>query len=238
MVKLYNGDCIEFMRDFDKQDDIAIVTDPPYGISYSPDWKKWNGSKSDFRKIYGDQQPFNPLPFLKFKKVILFGANYFSDLLPVGSWLVWDKRTNSRLDRMFGSSIEMAWMKTDKPKTEIIRILHGGVVNADSENGNNEKRVHPTQKPVKLIRRIIESFIPEHFIVFDPYMGSGTAGIACVQLGRNFIGCEISTEYFIVAENRINRAELQPSLFQETGTPANNRMNPTTNSGRENWLFN
>ena len=78
---------------------------------------------------------------------------------------------------------------------------------------NKDRRVHPTQKPISIMVQIIEYFTNKSDTIFDPFMGSGTTGVACVQLGRNFIGCEIDPDYFKIAEKRIREAELQPQLF-------------------------
>ena len=85
----------------------------------------------------------------------------------------------------------------------MIRLLSGGVINPDSINGNNEKRLHPTQKPVSVMRKILEIFTREGDTILDPYMGSGTTGIACKNLKRNFIGIELDPTYFEIAKKRI-----------------------------------
>lgn len=192
----------------------AVVTDPPYGIGYDPQqFKKWSGEQSSFQRIYGDDKPFDPAPFLDMASiVVMWGANNYADKLPIGGWVCWDKRTNEQADRMFGAPFELAWMK-GKPRFYMARIQHGGVVNADSRNGNNEPRVHPTQKPVALMRWVLDKLnVPQGATVFDPFMGSGTTGVACVQTGRNFIGCEIDAGYFEIARKRIESAQMQPAL--------------------------
>lgn len=171
----------------------AIITDPPYGIDYKPDWNKWDGSKSDFNPIIGDKDKFNPAPFLNYKTVLLFGANYYSDLLPLGGWLCWDKRTKEELDDMFGSPFELAWYRSaaTTKKSIMIRLLHGGVVNADSVNGNNEKRYHATQKPIELMREIMELLVRKTDVILDPFAGSGTTMLACERLGIKSISIDI-----------------------------------------------
>lgn len=171
----------------------AIITDPPYGIDYKPDWNKWDGSKSDFNPIIGDKNKFNPAPFLNYKTVLLFGANYYSDLLPLGGWLCWDKRTKEELDDMFGSPFELAWYRSavTTKKSIMIRLLHGGVVNADSVNGNNEKRYHATQKPIELMREIMELLVRKTDVILDPFAGSGTTMLACERLGIKSISIDI-----------------------------------------------
>ncbi len=212
--RLIQGDCIEYVKKLSSE--MAIVSDVPYGIDYSPDWKKWDGSQSDFEKIEGDKEPFDPSHLLRFQYVSLWGGNYYSDKLPIGTWAIWDKRTNSRLDRMHGSPAELAWVKSDEPQVWMIRVLHGGVINVDSKNGNNEKRLHPTQKPITLFEQLILKMkIPKEVVIVDPYMGSGSCGIAAMKLGYKFIGYEIVPKYFSIAEKRIKAASQQMNMFTD-----------------------
>lgn len=208
---LYLGDCMDILPTLDKVD--AVITDPPYGMNYRPEkWKKYSGEKSGWMPIHGDNEKFNPSPFLGYDNVILWGFNYYSDLLPVGALLIWDKRCNESGDKMYGASIESAWMK-NQSGTRIKRLLHGGVVNADSAYGNNEKRIHPTQKPIALMAWCIElAGSPE--TILDPFMGSGTTGVASIQLGRKFIGIEREPKYFDIACQRIEQAVAQGQLFE------------------------
>lgn len=182
----------------------ALISDPPYGIDYQPDWQKWDGSKGDFKPIVGDDKPFNPLPFLDFPTVLLFGANYYSNQLPLGGWLCWDKRTKEELDAMFGAPFELAWYKSTvtAKRSIMVRIQHGGVVNADSKNGNNDKRYHATQKPIVLMQEIIQQLTNANDIVLDPFAGSGTTLLACERLGRSCIAIEIDPENVKVILNR------------------------------------
>jgi len=182
----------------------AIITDPPYGINYEPNWKKWDGSDSDFSKIAGDEEPFNPMPFMKFKTMLFFGANNYSNNLPIGGWLVWDKRLDEVKDAMIGSPFELAWFisRHTAKKAIIKRILHGGVVNADSVSGNNEKRYHPTQKPISLFQSIIEELTHENEIIYDPFAGSGTTLLACELSNRKCRTVEIDPKYCSIIISR------------------------------------
>jgi len=175
----------------------ACITDPPYGIDYNPNWKKWDGSESEFNKIHGDDEKFNPSVFFFYDTVVLFGAAYFSDVLPIGGWICWDKRLDAIKDNMIGSPFELAWFKSASTtrKSIMIRVLHGGVVNADSAYGNNEKRVHPTQKPIEVMRQIILAVTQENDVVLDPFIGSGSTLLACERVNRKCIGFEIEPEY-------------------------------------------
>lgn len=188
---LYCGDSYKMNIDAD-----AIITDPPYGIKYEPNWKKWDGSPTTFKKITGDTEPFKPLHFMRYKTMLFFGANYYNQELPVGGWLVWDKRTDEIKDKMIGSPFELAWFISEhtEKKAIIKRILHGGVVNADSEKGNNEKRYISTQKPVALMEAILNDITIENDIIYDPFAGSGSTLLACEITNRKCITVEIEPE--------------------------------------------
>jgi len=112
---------------------------------------------------------------------------------------------------MIGSPFELAWTNKKSGFDKIYRIMHGGVVNAD---GHGVRRVHPTQKPVALMCRIIEDFTKVGDTIFDPFAGSGTTGVACVKTGRNFIGCEIDAGYCEIARKRCKEAEESIGVFQ------------------------
>lgn len=200
--KIIEGDCYDYFSELPK--DLVLITDPPYGIDYQANYKKWDGRDSDYKKIIGDNVKFNPTQLLEYQTAVLFGANYYSDLLPVSSWIVWDKRLDEKKDKMFGSSYEMAWYKSPSVSGQkIYRVLHGGVINADSFLGNNEKRYHPTQKPLTLMKRLIQDFSQEEDIIFDPFAGSGSTLVAAKQLGRRFIGIELDSQYIKIANNRL-----------------------------------
>ena len=185
----------------------AIITDPPYGIDYQADWKKWDGSESDFKKVEGDLQEFDPRFFLNYPTVLLFGANYFTRHLPQGGWLCWDKRLKDELDDMVGSSFELAWFKSSATKRTsiMVRVLHGGVVNADSTQGNNQKRYHPTQKPVVLMEEILKKITREREVLCDPFCGSGTTLIAAENTGRTCIAYEIDPLYCNIILSRYEK---------------------------------
>jgi len=194
----------------------ALITDPPYGIGYKPDWNKWDGSPTDFNPVIGDDEQFDPLPFLNYPTVLLFGANYFSNRLPIGGWLCWDKRTDAKKDKMIGSAFELAWFRSvnTSKKSLMIRVLHGGVVNADSKKGNNEKRYHSTQKPIKLMEKIIEELTNKSDVVLDPFAGSGSTLLACENKDRKCLAMEIDAGYVAVILQRwLDATEIAPVLI-------------------------
>jgi site-specific DNA-methyltransferase (adenine-specific) len=216
-VRLVQGDCREVLARLDLPADVAIVADPPYGIDFdfgkvrngrrsglkwgrtgSPDiQRKWAG-------FAGDSQPFDPTPLLGFRYVVLWGANHYADKLPVSAcWMVWDKREGTTSDDH--SDCEMAWTNLKGP-ARLFSHLWRGICRAGEENvGRGGPKVHPAQKPVALMRWCV-GHLPKGCLVVDPYMGSGTTGVACIQTGRRFIGIELDEGHFKTATRRINDA--------------------------------
>ncbi len=200
-ITIYHGDCREIADDltFD-----VIVTDPPYGISY----KQTIATGTDYGTIVGDENTalvewllstFAKMP------MVVFGANHFARFLPsTGRWLCWDKRLSEAADRMIGSPFELIWVAGDDLAGVMYRVQHGGVVNAD---GANIKRVHPTQKPTILMRRIIADHAAEG-VILDPFAGSGSTLRASKDLGREAIGIEIEERYCEIAARRLGQEVL------------------------------
>lgn len=186
----------------------AIISDPPYGISYNPSGP--GGSMwGDVTGIVGDDKPFDPCPMLTAHvPTVLFGANNFASKLPDSrGWFVWDKRPGMK--SMCFSDCEIAWSSLDQP-ARMIRYPWSGA-NRGPESG--DQHWHPTQKPVEVMRWLIEAATKPGDTVLDPYMGSGTTGVAAIQVGRRFIGIEIEERWFLNAERRIRRELDQGRLF-------------------------
>lgn len=191
---IYHGDCREIANGLDFN---VVVTDPPYGIAY----QQTIATASDYGPIAGDQSDELARWVVNFTVAprIVFGANHFPSALPEpGRWICWDKRLSEDADKMLGSPFELAWMSGDHKAGVMYRVLHGGVVNAD---GANTKRVHPTQKPVTLMRRIIADWTTG--VILDPFMGSGTTLRAAKDLGRKAIGIEVEERYCEIAVQRL-----------------------------------
>lgn len=205
-IDLRLGDCLEILTTLDTGSVDAVITDPPYGMDWNtkhsrfkpgPNGYGGQGTNTDFAPIVGDATPFDPTPWLDFQRVVFFGYHHFASRLPVGTVLVWIKRNDSAFGS-FLSDAELAWMKGG----------HGVYCHRDmSIYGESRNKVHPTQKPVEIMKWCMDKAkIPIGATVLDPYMGSGTTGVACVQTGRNFIGIEIEPRYFGIAQRRINQA--------------------------------
>ena len=209
-VQLYCGDCLDILPTLKNID--AVITDPPYGMKMNTNSKRFvqgershGGSRGGvYAPVIGDDSPFDPTPWISFKKVIMWGYHHYAMRLPVGTVLAWIKR-NEKAYGTFLSDAELAWMKGG----------HGVYCRKDmSMYGQAKNRLHPTQKPVGIMEWCIaKTKIPEDGIVLDPYMGSGTTGVACVNTGRKFIGIEIEQEYFDIAVKRIEEAQQQASLL-------------------------
>ena len=211
-AELWHGDCREVLPGLPKHD--LLLTDPPYGLNYTPT----QPGATAHAAIAGD----DVLLDLRFMfdaayQCIAWGANCYPQFLPYGGrWLCWDKRGGiESADRMLGSPFELAWTSKTSGYDKILRLLHGGVVNADAAN---QKREHPTQKPVRLMAWCL-AMASSAQTVLDPFMGSGTTGVACTQLGKAFTGIERERKYFDIACERISRAQDQGRMFADEPAP-------------------
>ena len=202
---LYLGDCLEIMPTLGKVD--AVVTDPPYGIAEK--WKGGSGNgwgkataEAGLRNEWDKNAPSAALFDLMrsvSRQQIIWGGNYFP-LPPSRCWLVWNKP-----ERNFTlAEAELAWTNRDN----VVRVLD----HPRSDAG----RVHPTQKPLGVMRW---SVMKTTGVILDPFMGSGTTGVACAHLGRSFIGIEIDEGYFDIACERIRKAYAQPDFFVAPPAP-------------------
>ena len=194
---LWYGDCQELLEELEAD---AVISDPPYGMNCDTDRRDFPRGGKKWDKVHGDDKPFDPSPWLSYPRIVLFGSNHFAQRLPVGTTLIWAKRITHS---MFMSDAEIAWMK-------------GGIgvyFRDDTSLTGVEKRDHPTQKPVGLMKWCMKmARVPDDGLVLDPYMGSGTTGVAAMQTGRRFIGIEIDRRYFDVACDRIDAAQAQSQL--------------------------
>jgi site-specific DNA-methyltransferase (adenine-specific) len=214
VIQLHQGDCLDFLRTLEPGSVDAVVTDPPYGMAWDTEIKRFTGGhnlhdresgRHDGRVIANDDKPFDPTPWLTFPKVIMWGSNHYAARLPVGTTLVWVKR-NEDAYGSFLSDAEVAWQKGG----------HGVYLRKDlSMNAEAKRRVHPTQKPIRLMAWCIERMkLKPGSTIFDPYMGSGTTGVAAVRMGMRFIGCEIDPGYFEIARRRIADEQAKYALLE------------------------
>ncbi len=210
---LYLGDCREILpllpkhvpeSRFGNTQKMAVLTDPPYGIA-----SVWKGGKGHgwgkarleggLRNEWDESAPsaetLNVI-LAAGEECVIWGGNYF-DLKPSRGWFVWNKP-----ERGFSlAEAELAWTNRDT----VIRVFDG----PRSDPG----REHPTQKPLALMLWCVEQLKAR--TILDPFMGSGTTGVACAKLGRKFIGIELEPKYFDIACKRIDDAYRQPRLFKD-----------------------
>ena len=207
------GDCREYLADLPSKG-VAVITDPPYGVN----WNTAKPSRSNlsssgiFPPIHGDNEPFDPAHLLRFETVVLFGANWYTDRLPArGGWIVWDKR-NGITPNDYGDC-ELAWTNRNAPVRMFNYLWSGLFAESKKRKDESGKRLHPTQKPVALFKWIISLLaLPPDTLIVDPYLGSGSCGVAAGELGYKFLGIEIERQYCDVAIRRIGVAFAQPQL--------------------------
>ena len=218
-VTLYLGDCLEFMRTLPDGAVDAVVTDPPYGVSWKTPVSPRRPKGGWF--VIGDDTPFDPSPFLLFPVVAMCGAQHYADRLPSSpGWVIWDKRNGMPSNDQ--GDADLIWTNA-LGRTLIYRQTWNGGGSLLAENGP-DRAIHPTQKPVALMVWLLQKITRPGATVFDPFMGSGTTGVACVRTGRKFIGCEIDPTYFAIAERRIREAQMQPPLFPHETTERATQM--------------
>ncbi|MET4210484.1 DNA methyltransferase [Bradyrhizobium sp. LA2.1] len=209
-VTLYLGDCREILPTLTRHD--ATVTDPPYGINAARDRKSQKHGWRDYAAPGWDlERP--PSDLIKLilgsaKHTIVWGGNYFTDSLPPSSkWLSWDKgQTDFSL-----ADFELAWCSFDGAARRI--MLPRSVALQDGKE-------HPTQKPIEVMRWCIDKLPDGCRTILDPFMGSGTTGVAAVNLGLGFTGIEMVPEYFEIAKRRIEAALAAPDMFSAPAKPA------------------
>lgn len=200
---LYLGDCREILPTLRQID--AVLTDPPYGINAARDrnsqkwgWRDYAGGGWDHSRP--DDATLATVANVG-RHAVIWGGNYFADLLPAsGKWLVWDKgQTDFSL-----ADCELAWCSFD-----------GAVRRITFSRGKalQDGKEHPTQKPIEVMRWCLDQLPAGCSTILDPFMGSGTTGVACAKMGRRFIGVEIDEKYFNIAVTRIAEAYRQKDLF-------------------------
>lgn len=226
---LYLGDCRDILPTLGKVD--AVVTDPPYGQAYKVNTYHKGGTRDNavvqrngatlmvrpnvHAEIDGDDVPFDPAHLIDLAPItLIWGSHKFGHRLPKGRTLVWDKVPTGKV-RSQGDG-ETAWtnVSPDGPM-RIFRLLWDGLCvgeGARHEVTAGQKRHHPMQKPEKLMRWCIEQ-VGASGTILDPYMGSGSTGVAAAQMGHSFIGIESVASYFDIACKRIEDAQRQGDLF-------------------------
>ena len=210
-MKLIHADCLEVMKEMPDNSVDCVVTDPPYGIGEAAGKNKTRGERvpaTDYGVLDWDNAPPNQDYFDELIRVsknqVIFGGNFF-DLPPSPCWIVWDK-DNGACDF---ADCELAWTSF-KTAVRLFKYKWHGMLQGNM--AHKEKRVHPTQKPLPVMEWIIRNFTQEGETILDPFMGSGTTGVACAKLGREFMGIELHEPYYEIAKKRISEWQGQQRL--------------------------
>ena len=205
---LYLADCRDILPTLGPVD--AVVTDPPYGIGWKP-------------RVNHKDQPWVDVIDFDIREVlvgrhhVIWGGQYFADLLPLSEgWLTWCKRPaggglDFAHDTRSYATTELAWRDHGKAMF-ILHVWDGGM---RAGHADNRTFCHPSQKPIEVMEWCVRLLPADCATICDPFMGSATTGVACVRLGKTFIGIERDPSYFDIACRRIEEAYRQPRLFAE-----------------------
>jgi len=216
LLNIKNVDCMKMMADYPNDYFDLAVVDPPYGIGE-------DGAKNHSRGKLAPSTKFTPknwdkespevLYFDELKRVsknqIIWGANHFIEKIKEAnssSWIVWDKDNG---DSDF-ADCELAWT-SHKSAVRKFKFKWAGMLQGDMKN--KEKRIHPTQKPVRLYDWIFQKYAKEGYRILDTHLGSGSIAIAAHYAGLNLTACEIDKEYFKETISRIQIETSQQVLF-------------------------
>ena len=220
----YNMDCkigMQLMKGQGIKADWCI-TDVPYGI----DIEKMSFTKSG-AKVIGktrrrdytntgkwdsERISYNFFDLMKecSNEQIIFGGNYYTDILPpTKSWVIWDKRLPNESDRNDFADCEMAWCSTGQAR--VFHYLYNGMLQGNMIN--KDYRFHPTQKPTQLWTKLLNFYTKEGDLILDPFAGSQSLRIACHKMNRKYIGFEIDEEYFRKGTEWYNSVTAQMSIF-------------------------
>lgn len=205
------GDCLEVMAEMSDNAVDLVITDPPYGFAPFKGGSTIGATAPcNAAHAIGEQikvREYKPMVnsdttldlgviFRISKNQIIFGGNYFP--LPTSrGWIVWDKKKKNDWNDYYSDG-ELVWTSFNKP-LRIFRFLHTGII----REGKPEPHYHPTQKPVAVMKWIVENYSKETDIILDPFAGSGSTLMACKMLDRRYIGIDIDEEYCAIAEKRL-----------------------------------
>lgn len=190
---LYNADCRDVLPTLGKVD--AVVTDPPYGIGFGAKHTKWSANRDVILGEWDSEIPDVSGLLDLCDEIIIWGGERFG--LPIRRcWLTWVKPDAAPTF----ASTEFAWTSWDRPARHYMQSI---------SSVNAERVGHPTQKPLRLMKWCLTFLHNDATVILDPFMGSGTTGIAAVQDGYQFIGIEREPAYFDIACKRIEDAQRQ-----------------------------
>ena len=200
-IDLFNTDCMKYVATLPMGYFDLVIADPPYGIGR--DWERRNKASQRFSESYDNTERPSPEVFDEIIRVskhwIIWGWNYFTDILPPTNYLVvWDKMSNCNQTFHY-SKAEIAGTDIKIP-CNLVSIPWDGY-RMGEETGT--KKIHPHQKPVALFRWLLTTYGRRAKRIFDPFAGSGSLAVACKQLGREYVGCEIDQTFYKAAYSRI-----------------------------------
>ena len=207
-VTLYLADCMDVLPTLPKVE--AVITDPPYGIGESAEkaesrCRLKNGGKT-YKTYNWDNEPISQELMddirAKARLQVIFGGNYYT-FPPTSCWLVWNKLNSGDF-----ADCELAWTNLKQAVRKIDWLWNGMI------RKNQEHREHPTQKPLGVMEWCIQQCkLDKGTTILDPFMGSGTTGVAALRMGCRFIGIELEPKYFEIAKRRITNELAQKKLF-------------------------
>ena len=197
-VVIYCGDCRDILPLFEDKSFDLVLTDPPYGINVSK--MQLGTGRHTFHR--GDWDNTRPLDIIKLIlglncKTIIWGGNYYTDILPVtNDWLVWHKLN----DGLSFSEAELAWTNLGKN----VRVFSKYVA--------SQKKIHPTEKPSDIFQWCVVNGGDDIQVILDPFLGSGTTAYCAKKLGRKCIGIEIEEKYCEIAKKRLSQSVMRLEL--------------------------
>ena len=222
---LIHGDCYDFIPTLEDKSISLIVTDPPYEFQKYGGGSLYKGTKR-METLYKlkdlDCWEFKPREFLDliFPKMKIFNAYFFCNKMLIADYLNWANEHDLKYDLLVMNKKNPvpAFKGHHLNDLEYIILIREKGSYFDSKQPFDNyrkffqiscsgKRLHPAEKPVELLERFVNISCPEGELVFDPFSGSGSTGIACLKSGRNFLGCEKSEEYFELADKRLKDFE-------------------------------
>jgi len=211
-ISIYHGDCRALTL---PEKPALILADPPYGDDHDTDYTRFSGgskradggdwTRHAGERIAHDTVGFDPSHLLALgTECILFGANRYSDTLPCGSWLVWDKRSPG-VEKSVMSDAEVAWWSRGRGV-----YIYDHMWDGFRRKTEQFLYIHPTQKPVALMRWCLQrAKLAPGALVYDPYMGSGPIAQACKELGYRYVGVELVEQYCDIAARRLQQEVME-----------------------------
>lgn len=216
-ITLFKGDCLEIMKNIPNCSVDMIITDPPYGMNLTPQRKtsKFSGSKIE----NDDNLEWTDVFFKECYRVLPkndCAGFFFCSHHSVGTFIESGKKAGFNIKNLLVWNKDWFGMGNNwRPNYELILLLTKGRFKTKSNNKSNiltyrrlsgTKMVHPTEKVIPLLEELLVEPDYNNSVILDPFMGSGTTGIACVNTNRKFIGIEIDETYFNIAKERIEKA--------------------------------